>query len=219
MLLNTLLVAHIAVLGYWLGSELVINSNFRFLTRASGIPFAERDRLFDHVLDVDQHVRYALILQAGLGTALAALLDYIPGGNAVAIAAGVAATAWLALVEATHRQRKTSTGRWLGMLDGVVRYSVMLVLLVIGVGALAGAWPLAGWLALKLSLFAGVILCGLGIRLAIIRYYQTWRDLEQASSTPAIERELGQRYWNATAVLILLWLFIAGIVALSLLKP
>ena len=218
MLLHSLLVAHIAVLGYWLGSELVINANFRFVTRAAGQPFVERDRLLDHVLDVDQHVRYALILQTGLGTALAALLGYLPGGRLLAITAGVAAVAWLVLVEATHRLRKTPTGRWLETLDGIVRYSVMLVLVVVGVGALAGAWPLATWLAIKLALFAGVILCGLGIRLSIVRYYLTWRDIEQAGSTPINERELWRRYCNATAVLIVLWVLIAGIVGLSLVK-
>jgi hypothetical protein len=30
------------------------------------MPFADRDRLLEHVLDVDQHVRYALILQVWL---------------------------------------------------------------------------------------------------------------------------------------------------------
>ena len=103
MLIQTLLVAHIAVLGYWLGSELVINANFRYVSHAATLPASERDRLLDHVFDVDQHVRYALILQLGLGTALAAMLGYIPGGTGVAGAAAAVATLWLVLVEITHR--------------------------------------------------------------------------------------------------------------------
>ena len=63
MLYTSLLVAHIAVLGYWLGSELVINHTYRYVSWSAGMPFAERDRLMDHVMDVDQHVRYALVLQ------------------------------------------------------------------------------------------------------------------------------------------------------------
>ena len=73
MLETVLLVAHIAVLGYWLGSEFVINSGYRYVCRAATLPFIERNKLMDHVLDVDQHVRYAFILQIGLGTSLAAL--------------------------------------------------------------------------------------------------------------------------------------------------
>ena len=84
MLVQALLVAHIAVLGYWLGAELVINSTYRYVSWSGAMPFPERDRLMQHVMDVDQHVRYALILQAGLGAALAALLGHVPGGAPVA---------------------------------------------------------------------------------------------------------------------------------------
>ena len=61
------------MLGYWLGAELVINSTYRYVSWAATMPFAERDRLMEHVMDVDQHVRYALVLQAGLGVALVSL--------------------------------------------------------------------------------------------------------------------------------------------------
>ena len=71
MLITLLLVAHIAVLGYWLGSELVINSTYRYVCYGRHIPFAERSRLMEHVMHVDQHVRYALVLQAGMGFGLA----------------------------------------------------------------------------------------------------------------------------------------------------
>ena len=41
-------------------------------------------------MDVDQHVRYALVLQATLGTILLALYGYVPGGATLAwLAAGL----------------------------------------------------------------------------------------------------------------------------------
>lgn len=76
-----LLVAHIAVLGYWLGSELVINSTYKYVSHRGDMEFAERARLMDHVMHVDQHVRYALVLQAGLGFMLAIAYGFIPGGD------------------------------------------------------------------------------------------------------------------------------------------
>ena len=125
MLLETLLMVHIATLGYWLGSELVINSTYRYVSWAGSMPFAERDRLMDHVLDVDQHVRYALVIQAGLGTILAAEFGYFPGGDALAVGAAVAAVIWLVLTEATHRLRKTRTGAMLAAVDRAVRYAAI----------------------------------------------------------------------------------------------
>jgi hypothetical protein len=215
MLVHTLLVIHIAVLGYWLGAELVINANFRFVTHASAMPFDQRDRLLDHVLDVDQHVRYALILQAGLGVMLAALLGYLPGGDALALMAALLAGAWLVLVEFTHRLRRQSIGPLLARADAALRYTLMAALIATGMAVSAGVLSLPGWLATKLLLFAAVILCGLGIRWAIIQYYKSWFVLEREGSTVKLETELRRRYWQATTILLMLWALIAGIVALS----
>ncbi len=219
MMLPALLVAHIAVLGYWLGAELVINSTYRYVSWAAAMPFAERDRLMDHVLDVDQHVRYALILQAGLGTALAALLGYLPGGESLAVAAGGAALAWLALAEATHRRRRATVGARLAMLDRGVRYLAIAAFLALAASVLAGVLPAPRWLGLKLALFAGVVACGLGIRWQLLRFYVTWRVMAREGSAAALEDEIRRTYVAATAILVGLWVLIAGIVMLSVLKP
>jgi hypothetical protein len=219
MLLHVLLVLHIIVLGYWLGSELVINANFRFVTRAVDMTFGERDRLLDHVLDVDQHVRYALILQAGLGVMLCALLGYVPGGNVLAICAAILAAAWLLLVELTHRSRRQAGGAMLARIDTAIRYSAVALLITAGASAFAGVLTLPGWLAAKLLLFAAVILCGLGIRQAIVRYYETWYVLARDGSSASLEAELHRRYWQATTVLLGLWVLILAIVALSIGRP
>lgn len=218
MIFKVLLVTHIAVLGYWLGSELVINSTYRYVSWAMNMPFRERDRLMSHVLDVDQHVRYALILQAGLGTALAALLGYLPGGDALAIGAGIATIAWLILVELTHRMRGVSAGRTLSRIDLPLRYIAILVLLSLSVSAWAGAFALPVWLAWKLALFAGVIACGLGIRIQLLHFYKVWGLINQEGSSDAYELSIRQIYVKATAVLIALWICIAGIVVLSVMK-
>ena len=219
MLIHSLLVAHVAVLGYWLGAELVINSTFRHVALAATMPFPERDRLLDHVMDVDQHVRYALILQAGIGFALTALLAYLPGGPGVALAAALGAGAWLVLVELTHRRRKTGAGAALALADHALRHLLMVTLLLVGALALAGPLSLPAWLAWKLILFAAVIACGVGIRLQLIRFFALWRELPRDGTDAVLESEVRRNYRRATAILILLWLCIAGVVVLSVLKP
>jgi len=219
VLLQALLVAHIAVLGYWLGAELVINSTFRYVSYSAGMPFTERDRLMDHVMDVDQHVRYALVLQAGLGTVLAALYGLLPGGASLAWLAAVLAAAWLALVEAVHRLRKTRRGARLAGLDRGIRYVLVVGLLGFAAAGAGGAIDTPRWLAWKLAAFAGVIACGLGIRFALMAFYRTWAGI--ALEGPSEGRELAIRttYVRATSVLALLWLLVAVITVLSVLKP
>ncbi|MFZ1623383.1 MAG: hypothetical protein WAU48_01175 [Gammaproteobacteria bacterium] len=219
MLIHAILVAHILVVGYWLGSDLIINSTFRYVSRASAMPFADRDRLLEHVLDVDQHVRYALILQVWLGTTLGALLGYLPGGSLLAGAATLLGIAWLALVELTHRLKSSPGGRAVGLIDRAIRYAAIFAAVTVSVGALMGYFSIASWLAIKLALFAAVIVSGLGIRFELIHYFAVWHTIRVEGSTEEREQRLRSRYKSSTTVLVLLWLFIAAIVALSVLKP
>ena len=219
MPVDVLLVIHIAVLGYWLGAEFVINSEFRFVCRAASMPFEERKRLMEHVMDVDQHVRYALVLQAGLGTVLAALLGYFPGGPTLGWTAGIATLLWLAFVEIVHRLRHGASGGKLALLDRLIRYVLLAALVPGGLAAAFGAFALQGWLAWKLVLFGGVIASGIGIRYYIIQFFGIWRQIEAQGSNSAHERAIRRNYAAGTSMLGLLWLCIAAITLLSILKP
>ena len=219
MLAHVLWVAHIAVLGYWLGSELVINATYRYVSRARTLPPAERLRLLDHVMVVDQHVRYALVLQFSLGFALASLRGYVPGGEAGAWAWLGVGGVWLAFVELVHRRRHAAGGVLLARFDRSLRYALIGALTVAAVAGVAGYVALPAWLGWKLGAFAGVLACGVGIRLVLIRFTDAWRAIGEEGSTPEREEAVWRGYVRATSVLVLLWVFIAAAVVLSVFKP
>lgn len=219
MILEALIAIHIAVLGYWLGSELVINSTYRYVCYRDDAPFAERSRLMEHVMHVDQHVRYALVLQFGLGTMIAALSGLVPGGTPVATAAGVLCALWLGYVEAVHRLRHAPVGKRLALVDRGSRYVLMALLLGIALGLVGAGWELPSWLRWKLGLFAGVIACGVGIRLALIDHFRTWAVMAAEGPTSERNAVIKRTYVRATSVLVLLWVFIGGIAVLSVAKP
>jgi hypothetical protein len=219
MLEEVLLVAHIVVLGYWLGSEFVINSGYRYVCRAASMPFDERNKLMNHVLDVDQHVRYALVLQVGLGFTLAALYGYVPGGTSTALFTSLITAIWFAFVEIIHHKREGALGARLGLVDRIIRYLLMIGLGGLGLSALIADSTLPPWLGWKLILFCGVILCGVGIRYSIIDFYRTWAKIKEHGSTPELEQSIWHIYMYGTGILIGLWVFIAGIAILSVWKP
>lgn len=214
-----ILVLHIAVLGYWLGSELVINSTYRYVSYAGSMPFNERQRLMDHVMIVDQHVRYALVLQATLGTMLAASYGLVPGGETVANIALAIGIAWLAFVEAVHRLHHSAIGQVLAAIDRASRYVLIIILLALATGIVGSEWSMPLWLRLKLGLFAGVISCGVGIRFALIAHFRTWAVMARDGVTPERNAVIERTYVRATSVLVLLWVFIAAIVVVSVVKP
>lgn len=219
MLIDTLRAAHIAILGYWLGSELVINSTYRYVCYSCDTAFPERDRLMRHVMNVDQHVRYALVMQAGTGIMLAALYGYVPGGTSTAWTAAAVMLIWLAFIEVIHRLRLTPAGVPLATADRVSRYVLMAALLAVSVGLLGGSWPTPGWLRIKLALFAGVIACGVGIRWQLLAQFRLWSQMLHMGADAQSNTAVRRIYGRATAILVVLWLFIAGAVGLSVVKP
>jgi hypothetical protein len=209
-----LLAAHIVVLGYWLGSELVINSTYRFICFRDDLPFASRDAMTDHLMNVDQHVRYALILQLTLGVMLMSQTGLAP--TPLFWIAPLVAFGWLVLVEATHRLRKTALGGTLALIDRIIRMGVMAALLLLALFS-GGDQPF--WLRLKFAVFAGIILCGLAIRFQLIRHFHIWQAMAANGPTPDQNADIKRIYWRATSILLLLWLFILAATALAISKP
>ncbi len=164
-------------------------------------------------------VAHIIVVGYWLGTTLGALLGYFPGGISLAGTATLSGIAWLVLVELTHRLRNGTTGRALGRIDRTIRYLAIATAMTIAVGTLTGYFSVAGWLAVKLALFAGVIVSGLGIRFELVHYFQVWHAIRVEGSTDEREKLLRSRYKSSTTILVLLWLFIATIVAVSVLKP
>lgn len=219
MITDVILVTHIAVLGYWLGSELVINSTYRYACYSADMAFPERARLMDHVMHIDQHVRYALALQATLGTALAALYGYIPGGENLALIAGFAGGLWLTFIEITHRLRDLPVGKALSAVDRWSRLVLMLLLLGLALGLVGESWPMPTWLHWKLAMFACVMACGVGIRFALIAHFRTWAIMAREGPDAETNAIIKRTYVKATSILILLWGFIGAIVYVSIWKP
>lgn len=210
---------HIAVLGYWLGAELAINSTYRYVAYSAGMDFPERRRLMKHVMHIDQHVRYALVLQAGLGFALSALYGYVPGMAATVWGAAFLAAAWLAFIEVVHRRRGTPSGVRLATIDRRMRYALVAVFVAIALGLVGADWAMPSWLRLKLALFAGVMACGVGIRLMLLRHFRAFARMEQEGTTDETNEIVRRTYVQATSILVLLWVFITAIVVVSVWKP
>ncbi len=219
MIIATLLVAHVAILGYWLGAELVINASFRFVCLRTDLPFASRDAVINHVMDVDQHVRYALALQLTLGLVLAFLLGYLPGQSGAAWLAVAGGGLWLLFIEVVHRRRTTAIGASLASIDRGSRYVLLVLLVLPALGLTDSLVQLPGWLRVKLVLFAAVIACGIGIRRVVIRFFRLWAELAYDGATAERNAAVLNCYMRATGILVCLWCFIATITFASIAKP
>ena len=210
---DILLWLHVLVMGYWIGSDLVLNALTHYVARADGLPPAERKRLWDFLLHVDQHPRNALILSVPLGFTLAAQIGLARLDNAALTVLWLGSAAWLAQMWWTHLRREDPTGAALARWDWRVRYILIAAFLGIGVQSLLFGEPLAApWLAWKVILFAGVMGCGIGIRHYIRQCYPAWPRIWDGRGTDDDEATVRRSLMRATYVLWVLWalLFIIG---------
>lgn len=204
---------HVLVMGYWIGSDLVVNQLTHYVTHARSLPGAERTRLWNFLMDVDQHPRNALILSVPLGFTLAARMRLVPLTGTGLVVLWVLSAAWFVHMWVVHLKGHGPTGPTLRRWDWRLRYVLIMACFVSGAWSLATGWPFsANWLAWKVILFGGVMSCGIGIRHYIRKAYEVWPMIAADRTTDAIERELRTAMWHGTWVLWGLWflLFVIG---------
>jgi hypothetical protein len=63
------------------------------------------------------------------------------------------------------------------------------------------------------------MMCGVGIRLALIAHFRTWAVMAREGPTDETNAIIKRTYVRATSVLLLLWVFIAAIAIISVWKP
>lgn len=213
--------AHVLVMGYWLGSELVINALTHYIARTTTLSGVERMRLWDFLLDVDQHVRNAMIMSVPLGFTLAAQLGLVPIEGAWMWALWIISAIWFWFMWMVHWRRKSPSGPTWAKWDWRFRYPLITFFAGSGALSLATGWPYpTPWLAGKVLLFAGAMVCGIFVRYYIREAYR--------SALPAISADRATDKDNAefqllmvkgTWALVVLWVLLFTIGALGALKP
>jgi len=212
--------AHIVVWGYWVGSDLVVNQLTHYLTHAEKMEGMERNRLWNFLLDVDQHPRNALILSLPLGLTLGGLLGLVPLGTPGLVSVWIVSGAWFSFMWYVHLRGHTAAGAALRAWDVRIRYGVIAVSVGVGGWSLVFGTPIAaGWLAAKVVLFGLVVGAGIGIRYYIQALLLTWPDIVQHGSTPIREAAIRQAMRRGTWVLAGLHLSLLAAAFLGHVRP
>jgi hypothetical protein len=213
--------AHVLVMGYWLGSELVINALTHYIARTTSLSGAERMRLWDFLLDVDQHVRNAMIMSVPLGFTLAAMLGLVVIEGPWMWALWIASALWFWFMWMVHWRRKDPNGAVWARWDWRLRYPLIAFFAGSGLLSLVTGSPYAApWLAWKVLLFAGAMVCGIAVRHYIREAYKSAIPAIAADrATDADNEQFRILMIKATWALVVLWVLLFTIGALGALKP
>jgi hypothetical protein len=214
-----LLLLHILLFVYWLGGDLGVYYSSGFIVRAD-LPVPTRAVLGRIMLVLDMIPRVCLVLTLPVGLALAVergFLD-VPAGLIPAVA--VAGLAWLLLIITIFRQEHHPIAALLTRIDWFVRLAVVAALVVTASLSLTGNGPqLPLWLAVKLLIFAGIIACGLIIRVWLKPFTVAFGQLLRDGSSPATEQALSRGLALVKPPVLLIWVGLVACAWLGITQP
>jgi len=211
--------AHILLFVYWLGADLGVFFAARYVARAD-LALDERLRFLELLLKIDMGPRTALILMIPVGFTLATTLGIAEFARAWLPLIWIASLAWLALAWYLYfNARNPRAARW-ARLDQGLRIAIVVSFLAIGLLSFATGGPLAtGWLAGKFVLFAGVVTLGLLLRITIRDWVAGFAQLRREGQRDAGNALITDAARRATRLAHLLWLCVAAIAFLGVVKP
>ncbi|MCC5825025.1 hypothetical protein [Alkalimonas sp.] len=196
---------HLLLFVYWLGGDLGTFYASRFVARAD-LTVAQRSTALNIMLGVDQGPRLCMPLILPSGLHLGAVLGMIQLPASMVLLVWLIGLFWFAMVLVLHFVKGKPWLAGLGRFDFVFRCVVIgLCLLLAATVLLAEPW-LTARMAVKLTVFAGLVGCGLGIRLALKPFMQAWQQMIQHGIQPQSDRSMQQALAKARWYVYTIWL-------------
>lgn len=216
---NILLLLHILLFGYWLGSDLGVFFCDSQMTR-DDLDIEERLRVRRIRYKIDMAPRTCIVLILALGFTMA--LRYgSPLGGWWLVAIWVGCLSWLSLIWAARIHSGTPRGKRLSRIDRPVWWTVGGVMIGLGVYSLVSEnLTLPNWLALKMAVYG--LICWNGIW--IMRSADHWYPLiemarrggeERARAEPLMKKT---RFWCGASAGVL-WFLVLIVAFLGTVKP
>jgi hypothetical protein len=210
---------HVVLFAYWLGADLGVFLHGKRLTRED-IPLAERLRTREIGVLIDMAPRTALVLMVPVGFTLSIAWGSPIQGVALG-ALWVFGLLWLWLVWEVHHKKNEPVGKTLQTIDFSIRYVVLAGMLGIGGYSLVMGEPVAAtWLAVKMVMFAGIIMNGIWLRLIGGRWAVAFDQIRKGGEYVAIgEQMLKDNRKTALKAVMLIWFLVAAMAFLGVVKP
>lgn len=210
---------HVFLFVYAIGGDVAVHYIGKYITR-SELSLEERIRVRDLRFIVDMTARSSLVLLLAVGFTLAQLYGS-PITGIWLLLLWVADLAWLGLVWLVYFNKGTAKGARLQRLDMSIRYMVIGAMAAFGTYCLVtGEFITHKWLAVKIILFAAILLNGVWIRRIAIRWQGAFDlVLADGDSRARGEKMLVEINGMANRAAFLIWLLVVLMAFLGEVKP
>jgi len=214
-----LLLAHLLLFAYWLGSDIgVFYSSYRVCDAS-----LSRDARLTALRImgwIDMVPRYCLVLMVPFALSLTAAMGFWRLAPTALAALWAASAGWLWMVWAIHHHQGTPLAETLRRIDYAVRIVAIAALVGVGLAGLLGVGPLqAPWLAAKALLFGLLVGCGLMIRVTAKPFGPAFAEIMRSGSTADAEARLNGAMNRARPFVVAIWIGLVLMAYLGAVKP
>ncbi|MEZ5498246.1 MAG: hypothetical protein R3E77_02325 [Steroidobacteraceae bacterium] len=209
---------HILLFVYWLGGDAGVYYSSRFVIN----PKLSRDARLTAAkifADLDMLPRYCLALMLTVGGLLS---EYVGVRHEpwMLVAIVLLGPVWIVMVHLVHVKQGTAAGQTLARIDMYFRWLVVLAILAsVGYSWSSGRLAPYPWLAAKLLIFAGLIVCGLMIRINLPQFMAGFRQLAASGATADSDRDMIDGMAKCQPYVWLIWAGVAAAALIGILKP
>lgn len=212
----TLKLLHILAFVYWLGGDLGTFFSSRFVADPTLSP-AQRGTALKIMLGCDQGPKLAMPLIFAIGYSMSTQLSMIHAPAWLEAAVWLIALIWFANVNYLYFTQNQEAKARLSQIDLWFRVIVVIGLLAVAAFSLAGTGPIAaGWLALKIAIFASLVACGIWIRIQLKPFVTAFMQLMTSGSNDDIEATLSRALGRCRPAVYLIWVGLIVNAALGL---
>lgn len=211
--------AHVIAMVYWLGGEWGVFNASRQLAKP-GLSIEERRRHMETAYRIDILARTGILALLPLGLHMGYNLGVQPLGGPWLVGMWVAFAAWLSLTWAAFFTRDTDLGLLLTKIDERIRFLLIPALLFFGLWSLFGDGPLAArWYAAKVTIYAGLLVIGLGLRFIMRDWVLIFRKLAVDGANAILQGRLTRSLRIGMGMAYVYWVGIATVALFGVAKP
>ena len=220
-----MLALHMAVIGYYLGSDFVVNQSTFYLIASKEVTPEVRTRMRKAQLLWDQHPRMGLILFIASGLTLETWQGYTTIPTVYLpwlwiICALWLANIWAGFLLAGSPVSDNTLGKRLVQIDLYWRYFVVAVIFGGAVMSFDGAGPfLPTWLGVKYTLLAMLMAGGVLMRLSSRPLTAAWGDYAAGGDKDAFQAVIARVQYRNIYLNWGLWTLFTAMIVLRLFQP
>lgn len=216
---TTLVVVHVILFAYWLGSDWGVYVNSRYVADAS-LSLEERYRFLLASFRIDLMPRIAFTLLPAVGMQIASHYGAWSGDGPLMISVWIGSLIWLAMNVEGYRARGTPRGDWLREVDQWVRLGLVVVCIGIGGWAsITGQFIPVRFVAFKITVFGVMIVIGLVLRTIMKNWALGFRLLATEGPSEKVNRLFEASLKKARVIAWGMWSMSGVMAILGIVQP